>query len=806
MAQTNAGGLATFPNLSIAQAASYQLLSIATGFESAISQIFQVTGGSPGNITIASGSPQSTTVRTVFTDPFVVSVTDSAGNALSGITVTFTAPSNGPSGIFTGNALSATVPTDSNGRATAPVLTANTLPGLFNVTASVTGVSGQASFTLANVSPASSMLAFITQPSNAAGGTVIAPPVRVQIQDSSSQPVNLSGIAILITLSEGTGTLSGTTVQLTDANGIATFGDLSIDLAGSKRLRALGSAQTSADSGQFQISAAAASRILPLSGSGQIVPAGAQFSAPLQALVEDALGNPVSGQTVTFALPASGPSGTFAGPPTVQTGSDGVATSPLITANNTQGVISATASLSSAATASFILGILTPSGGSLRSDTTVMQFIQAFGGAAPAPQVANLTSISGSPISWTATASVSWLTVSPISGTTPGQIQVSANGATLAPGQHGGLVTISDTNGDQQTIFVIFTVNGPSTLVAQPSNLVFVSVVGSDSKPRSVSAQLIYLTSANSGVPISYQTVSKVQTPAGGNWLTVSPASDTTPGTATVAVDPTSLPSGVFSGFITFTPTDVTISPVSVPVTLIVGCGASSCPTPPPAAEAVTNAASFQAGGAPGEIQALFGSFLAGSPQSATTLPLPTSLGGSQVLVNGIPAPLYYVSPGQINFQMPSATVPGSARVEVLTNTPPGSSITSLVTKVQPGIFVYTNLRAKALNEDLTVHTPQTPIGAGHYVVLYATGMGTTTPSVPDGQPAPLSPYANVDGRVEVTIGGLPAHVTFAGLTPGLVGLVQINAQIPSGLSPGDQPVFVTVNGIPSNAALITVK
>jgi adhesin/invasin len=804
-AQTNSSGVATFPNLSIARAGSYQLLSLATGFESVLSTSFNVTGGPPGSLITSSGTPQSTTIRTVFTDPLVALVTDSVGNPLTGAAVTFTAPAGGPSGSFAGNTATATVVTDINGRAVSPVFTANNLPGTFSVTASVPGVTSRANFVLANLAPAASVLVFLTQPSNAVAGAAIGPPVRVQIQDGNGQPTNVSGVAIVITLSQGSGSLSGTLVQLTDANGIAVFNDLSIDLAGPKVLRALGGAQTSAQSSQFQISAGSASSIVAFSGSGQIVSTGEQFPAPLQALVADTLGNPVSGATVTFALPASGPSGTFGGTPTSQTGANGIATSPPITANNTQGTISVTASLANGTTSSFTLAILRPSGGSLRSDTTVMQFTQAFGGPPPSSQAARLTSISGSEISWTAHSSAAWLTVNPVSGITPGQIQVSANGAGLAPGQYGGLVTISDTSGDQQTIFVSFAITAPASLIARPSSLAFVSVVGSDNLPRAVSSQTIELTSANSSVAISYQTVAEVHTPAGGKWLSVSPNAGTTPGAATVTADPTGLSAGIFTGVITFTPNDITISPVSVPVTLVVGCGASACPTPPPAALSITNSASFHAGGSPGEIQTIFGSYLAGSIRSATTYPLPTSLAGSQVLVNGTAVPLFFVSPGQINFQMPSAAT-GSVRVEVATGTPPNSALTLQLTAVQPGLFVYQNLRAKALNQDLTLHTPQTPIPAGNYVVLYLTGMGPTTPPVPDGQPAPFNPLATLNGRVQVTIGGLPANVSFAGLTPGLSGTTQVNAQIPSGLAAGDQPVFVTVNGVPSNAGLITVK
>jgi adhesin/invasin len=176
------------------------------------------------------------------------------------------------------------------------------------------------------------------------------------------------------------------------------------------------------------------------------------------------------------------------------------------------------------------------------------------------------------------------------------------------------------------------------------------------------------------------------------------------------------------------------------------------------------------------------------------------------VTVNGVVAPLYYVSPTQINFQMPAATASGSAQIAVVSSTGQGSAPAPLITPVQPGLYVDANLRAKALNQNLTVHTPQTPIPAGNYVILYLTGMGPTTPPVADGQPAPTSPLAVLNGSVQATVGGIPANVSFAGLAPGFAGLIQVNAQIPNGLAPGDQPVFVTINGVASNAGLITVK
>ena len=91
-------------------------------------------------------------------------------------------------------------------------------------------------------------------------------------------------------------------------------------------------------------------------------------------------------------------------------------------------------------------------------------------------------------------------------------------------------------------------------------------------------------------------------------------------------------------------------------------------------------------------------------------------------------------------------------------------------------------------------------------MILFATGEGPVTPAVPDGTPAPVNPLSIVNAPVQVTIGGKSAQVTYQGLAPGYAGLAQINAIVPSGLTPGDQTVFITINGIPSNSGVITVK
>jgi adhesin/invasin len=320
------------------------------------------------------------------------------------------------------------------------------------------------------------------------------------------------------------------------------------------------------------------------------------------------------------------------------------------------------------------------------------------------------------------------------------------------------------------------------------------------------------LQATSSSRAIAYSVAAQVSTPAGGTWLQVTPLHGQTVGTVTVSVNPTGLSQGIYSGSVLFMPTDTAVNSVAVPVTLIIGCQQGGCILQPNII-AVANGASFHPGGAPAAIMTIFGTHLSDAVYQAQSYPLPTMLGPTSVTANGIAAPLYYVSPTQINFEMPSGVPAGGVAVAVNNGAEVGPYASkdslpqvSSLTAVHPGLFVTADHRASALNVDLTPHTAATPIPAGGYVILYFTGQGPVTPAVADGAPAPASPLSIINAPVQVNIGGKSAQVTYQGLAPGFAGLAQLNVIVPSGLTPGDQPVFVTINGLPSNAGLITVR
>ncbi len=222
---------------------------------------------------------------------------------------------------------------------------------------------------------------------------------------------------------------------------------------------------------------------------------------------------------------------------------------------------------------------------------------------------------------------------------------------------------------------------------------------------------------------------------------------------------------------------------------------------------------------APGSIISLFGRNLAAGDNLADRVPLPRSLGGVRVLIGEKEAPLFYVGPGQVNAQVPSE-LDADRQLQVLVETDGVPSAPEPLQTVasRPGIFTlgprFGNQGAiliantNRLAMPPTSGVPSEPARIGGVVSIYCTGLGSTEPAVPSGQPGPASePLARVITQVTVSIGGQTAAVSFAGLAPGFVGVYQVNAQVPAGITPGDAvPVVITQGGFRSNTTTIAVR
>lgn len=194
-----------------------------------------------------------------------------------------------------------------------------------------------------------------------------------------------------------------------------------------------------------------------------------------------------------------------------------------------------------------------------------------------------------------------------------------------------------------------------------------------------------------------------------------------------------------------------------------------------------------------------------GSPVAkANTVPLPSSLAAVSVIVGGHVAPVLYVGPTQINFQMPYDLTPGTYPLVVTAYGIASDPVDVTVAAAAPGVFVYGDNWAVVQNQDYQVNGPSTPAQVGSYVTLYGTGAGAVSPTVATGSAAPNAPLSYTAANVTASINGVPATVSFAGLTPGNVGLLQVNLQIPL-LPAGTYPIQITVGGVTSNAASIAV-
>jgi uncharacterized protein (TIGR03437 family) len=167
--------------------------------------------------------------------------------------------------------------------------------------------------------------------------------------------------------------------------------------------------------------------------------------------------------------------------------------------------------------------------------------------------------------------------------------------------------------------------------------------------------------------------------------------------------------------------------------------------------------------------------------------------------VNGIAAPLYYVAPGQLNAQIPYETTANGSAVVSINNNGQVTTQSIQMAPAAPGIF--TNSTGALV--------PTSAAALGQEIAFYITGAGLVSPAIPDGV-APSTSTAIADlpmpsQRTTVTIGGAEATIDFIGIPEGLVGVTQINVQVPNGIPAGSQPVVVTVGEVASAPATIAI-
>ena len=223
------------------------------------------------------------------------------------------------------------------------------------------------------------------------------------------------------------------------------------------------------------------------------------------------------------------------------------------------------------------------------------------------------------------------------------------------------------------------------------------------------------------------------------------------------------------------------------------------------------NAASFTQEFAPGGILSIFGLNLAppNVAASAPSVPLPTMMAGTVVLINGIAAPLYYVSPAQLNVQIPYGIPNSTATLQVNNN---GESVFSnfKVSSAAPAIF---STNSQGTGQGAILNTSYQLVDAMHpatpgntYIQIYCVGLGSVSNEPANGAAAPADPLAQTSATPIVTIGGVPATVSFSGLAPGFVGEYQVNALAPANAPAGSAvPVSISIGAGVSNTVTIAV-
>jgi uncharacterized protein (TIGR03437 family) len=232
----------------------------------------------------------------------------------------------------------------------------------------------------------------------------------------------------------------------------------------------------------------------------------------------------------------------------------------------------------------------------------------------------------------------------------------------------------------------------------------------------------------------------------------------------------------------------------------------------PPKISSVVNAADGTLPIAPGGLISIYGQQMSPVNMATKEMPLPTALGESCLTVNGIPVPMLFVSPNQINGQLPF-NVDGSATMTLHTPGGVSDNFYLSILPAAPSIFrsgtagPTTGLATVVRADNNELVTPTNPIHPNDTVVIYATGLGRTSPAIDSGQPAPSDPLPYAIISPTVTLGGVSLAVLYAGLVPGEVGVYQINAAIPGGVPQGmDIPLVINQGGSSTSLSVRVVK
>lgn len=460
-----------------------------------------------------------------------------------------------------------------------------------------------------------------------------------------------------------------------------------------------------------------------------------------------------------------------------------------------------------------------------------MFFTAPAGGSAPAPQKISINTASAQGLTFSATTSTTdgspWLSASPTSGPASGLsagiINVSVNPSGLAAGIYSGSVNISIGN-MLQSVNVTFVVQPGAT----SSAIAHLKPEVSGCTPSKLAITETDLPN-NFAIPAGWPATLVVQLDndcgaAVTNGSVIASFSNGDPALPLVGDNLGNYIGNWQPGAVN-TSTTITLNANADGLTaatakLYGGIAANQTPPPTLASGGTLNNLNPVVGAplAPGTIAQVFGTGLAASSVSTSVLPLPTTFNNTFALVGSAQAPLYFLSNGQINIQIPYE-VTATQQVPLLLSVNNALTLPQMVNVVPatPGVLSMDDgpntsspqngAHIIAQHSDFSLVSSSNPAKPGEFLIMYLVGLGATNPSVASGAPAPSTPpLATVTVQPVVTVGSQPATVAFAGLSPGFVGLYQINFQVPSSASSGELEVDVTQNGVAANPTLLPVS
>jgi uncharacterized protein (TIGR03437 family) len=452
----------------------------------------------------------------------------------------------------------------------------------------------------------------------------------------------------------------------------------------------------------------------------------------------------------------------------------------------------------------------------LRANELSLTFSAFQGRGDPPAQSLQITTNDGTPLSVALAASPSWLTVSSTSGSASSQpmvLTVMVSAAQLMPGVNTGTVTVTATNGSPPVVIQVSATLSPFTISVTPASPLSISLASG--KTQSVTL----LAGTADQEPAVLATAA--ETSDGRAWLSA-PATVSAPANFNITVDASQLVPGNYTGSLTLTCTNATCAPLKVTINVTVGAG-----TLAPQVNAIVGAGlsvppvNNLAGNG---LFTLFGTGFADASVSRnvvgsdlTNNMLPTNLASTSVQGGNEHWSLIFVSATQINALANPLLTAGTIPVSVIRNCGQPDQVASApinvtVAAVTPQfLFVVQNPSGK--NEIVAVEASSgakvgpvglipgetfTPAKAGDILTAYGVGWGVTTPAAVVGSLAAHA--ADITGDHTLTIGGKSAQVSYAGLSPGFAGLYQINFTVPSGLSAGNQPIVLTIDGVATPA------